>query len=232
MLKSCANNPTVSIATRQAWSSLIQINLVFSFLYPKTCWKHGKKKPSPSHSSPRLNCATHHGHARGQGPTPTPSNSLAQQPYAVRPIRCTIKPNALCSIHRRAAENQQQTRPAHRPHPGRRRKAAAKLQLSALAKNASRSSATNEKNNVPHLLLLLWFLAHDCGLCAGAVQRFVGWGALSQTASLALPLQEAEDVALADGALDVTDDRTGRVVQELHANLPTTIGPDCKTKQT
>lgn len=45
-------------------------------------------------------------------------------------------------------------------------------------------------------------------------------GRLSQTAGLALPLEQAEDVTLADGALDVADDGTGRVVQEFHAHLP------------
>lgn len=44
-------------------------------------------------------------------------------------------------------------------------------------------------------------------------------GHLSQTAGLALPLEQAEDVALADGALDVADDGTCRVVNELHAYL-------------
>lgn len=42
---------------------------------------------------------------------------------------------------------------------------------------------------------------------------------LSQTASLALPLKEAEDVTLANGALHVADDGASRVIQELHAYL-------------
>lgn len=45
-------------------------------------------------------------------------------------------------------------------------------------------------------------------------------GRLSQTAGLALPLEQAEDVALANRTLDVADDGAGRVVQELHTHLP------------
>lgn len=43
--------------------------------------------------------------------------------------------------------------------------------------------------------------------------------------SLTLRLEESENVVLSDGALDVPDDRTGRVVHELDANLgDTTAG--------
>jgi hypothetical protein len=42
---------------------------------------------------------------------------------------------------------------------------------------------------------------------------------LTQAAGLALPLKQAEDVALAARALDVADDGTVRVVEELHAHL-------------
>lgn len=42
---------------------------------------------------------------------------------------------------------------------------------------------------------------------------------LSQSAGLALGLEEAQDVVLADGSLDVTDDRSGRVVEEHNADL-------------
>lgn len=53
----------------------------------------------------------------------------------------------------------------------------------------------------------------------------VGWAeGLSQTARFALPLEEAEDVALAHGALNVADDGTGRVVQEFHAHLRNVMG--------
>lgn len=48
---------------------------------------------------------------------------------------------------------------------------------------------------------------------------------LTETASLTLRLHETEDVVLTDGALDVTDDATALVVDELNANLgDTTAG--------
>ena len=54
-------------------------------------------------------------------------------------------------------------------------------------------------------------------MCTCAVSAHVA--RLSETAGLTLPLHEAEDVALADGSLDVTDDGPGRVVEELDADL-------------
>lgn len=42
---------------------------------------------------------------------------------------------------------------------------------------------------------------------------------LSEAAGLALGLEEAEDVVLANGSLDVTDDRAGGVVDEIDADL-------------
>merc|ERR1719409_1856965 len=42
---------------------------------------------------------------------------------------------------------------------------------------------------------------------------------LAEPPRLALPLQQAEDVALAHGALDVADDGAVRVVDELDADL-------------
>lgn len=43
--------------------------------------------------------------------------------------------------------------------------------------------------------------------------------------SLTFRLEKSEDVVLPDGTLDVSDDRTGRVVHELDANLgDTTTG--------
>jgi hypothetical protein len=48
---------------------------------------------------------------------------------------------------------------------------------------------------------------------------------LSQAAGLAFGLEQAQDVVLADRALDVTDDGTALVVHELDANLgDTTTG--------
>jgi hypothetical protein len=45
---------------------------------------------------------------------------------------------------------------------------------------------------------------------------------LSQSAGLTLRLHEAEDIVLTDGTLDVSDDRTGLVVNELNADLSDT----------
>lgn len=42
---------------------------------------------------------------------------------------------------------------------------------------------------------------------------------LSESSGLTLGLHEAENVVLADGALDVTDDGTGGVVDELNTDL-------------
>ncbi len=45
---------------------------------------------------------------------------------------------------------------------------------------------------------------------------------LSQSASLTLRLHEAEDIVLTDGTLDVSDDRTRLVVNELNTDLSDT----------
>lgn len=45
---------------------------------------------------------------------------------------------------------------------------------------------------------------------------------LTEAAGLTLRLHETEDVILTDGALDVTDNRTALVVDELDANLSDT----------
>lgn len=51
------------------------------------------------------------------------------------------------------------------------------------------------------------------------------WIGLSQTPGLTFGLEQAEDVVLANWALDVTDDRTGLVVHELDTALgDTTTG--------
>lgn len=50
-------------------------------------------------------------------------------------------------------------------------------------------------------------------------------GILAEAASLTLGLHEAENVVLANGTFDVTDDRTGFVVDELNTDLgDTTTG--------
>ena len=45
---------------------------------------------------------------------------------------------------------------------------------------------------------------------------------MSNLPSLTLGFEKSEDVVLPDGSLDVPDDRTGRVVHELDANLSNT----------
>lgn len=42
---------------------------------------------------------------------------------------------------------------------------------------------------------------------------------LSETACFAFSLEQSQNVALLDGALNVTDDAAGGIVDELHANL-------------
>ena len=48
--------------------------------------------------------------------------------------------------------------------------------------------------------------------------------ALAQAAGLTLPLEQAQDVALAHGSLHVADDGTRRVVDELDADLSHVTG--------
>jgi len=53
-----------------------------------------------------------------------------------------------------------------------------------------------------------------------SVHRGVGnFPSLSETASLALRLHQDKDIILTDGSLDVADDGTGLVLEELDANL-------------
>jgi hypothetical protein len=50
-------------------------------------------------------------------------------------------------------------------------------------------------------------------------QRAPRYHCLPQTSGLALPLEQAQNVILLDGALDVADDGAGRIVEKLNTNL-------------
>jgi hypothetical protein len=53
---------------------------------------------------------------------------------------------------------------------------------------------------------------------------------LSETAGLTLRLHEAENVVLADGALDISDNASAGIVEELNANLGDATSGTCSAQ--